>query len=67
MNNKTSIKSIRGSMHECSAGQKGEVLKCVITDCVLYPYRLGKKSECKRKEKQPGNAKNTRCVEIHNQ
>ena len=58
MNNKTPIKSIREHCIECSAGQKGEVLNCVITDCVLYPFRLGKNPNRKRKEKQPENAKN---------
>lgn len=38
----TPIKSIRQHCLECSCNQKGEVLNCHITDCVLYPYRLGK-------------------------
>jgi hypothetical protein len=56
MNNKTPIKSIREHCIECSAGSLGEVLNCVITDCVLYPFRLGKNPNRKRKEKPPENA-----------
>lgn len=42
MKNKTPIKSIREHCIECSSGSKSEVLNCIVTDCVLYPYRLGK-------------------------
>jgi hypothetical protein len=50
MENKTPIKSIRAKCLECSNQQKGEVLNCVITDCSLYPFRLGKNPNRKRKE-----------------
>jgi len=55
MNNKTPIKSIREHCIQCSAGSKGEVLHCVIPDCQLFPYRLGRNPARKRKEKQPEN------------
>jgi len=45
---KPPLKSIREHCTDCSAGQKGEVLNCHITDCVLYPYRLGKNPNRKR-------------------
>ena len=44
----TPIKSIRQHCLECSCNQKGEVLNCHITDCALYPFRLGKNPNRKR-------------------
>ena len=38
----TPIKAIRAKRLECSAGQLKEVRDCVIHDCPLYPYRMGK-------------------------
>ena len=38
---KTPIKSIRAKCLECSCGQIVEVRLCPITDCPLYPYRMG--------------------------
>jgi hypothetical protein len=53
MKSKTPIKSIREKCLDCSCYQKGEVLKCPSNDCPLFPYRLGKNPNRKRKEKQP--------------
>ena len=36
------IKSIRIKCLECSGGQSKEVKDCVISDCSLYPFRMGK-------------------------
>lgn len=41
MNIKTPIKSIRAKCLECSCGQIVEVRLCPVTDCPLYPYRMG--------------------------
>lgn len=38
----TPIKAIRKNCLECSNFQPSEVKECIITDCPLYPYRLGK-------------------------
>ena len=38
----TPIKAIRAKCLECSAGQPKEVRECVIQDCPLYPFRMGK-------------------------
>jgi hypothetical protein len=37
----TPVKAIRRKCLDCSAGSAHEVLHCPITDCPLYPYRLG--------------------------
>lgn len=36
------IKTIRSHCLWCSSGQPKEVRNCPITDCNLYPFRLGK-------------------------
>ncbi|GIU70440.1 MAG: hypothetical protein KatS3mg002_1676 [Candidatus Woesearchaeota archaeon] len=38
----TPIKAIRKHCLECSSGIPSEVKNCIITDCPLYPFRLGK-------------------------
>lgn len=42
MKNLTPIKAIRKHCLECSSGSPGEVKDCIINDCPLYPFRLGK-------------------------
>lgn len=42
MKTNTPIKSIRQHCLECSCQQKGEVLNCIIKNCPLYSFRLGK-------------------------
>ena len=37
----TPIKAIRTKCQECSNFQPSEIRNCVITDCPLYPFRLG--------------------------
>ena len=39
------LKAIRKECLWCCGGQKKEVRICVSTDCYLYPFRLGKKSD----------------------
>ena len=38
----TPLRAIRAKCLECSAGSPKEVRECVMLDCPLYPYRLGK-------------------------
>lgn len=38
----TPIRAIRTKCIDCSAGSMKEVRECVMLDCPLYPYRLGK-------------------------
>ena len=42
MSNLTPIKAIRAKCLECSAGQLKEVRDCMIHDCGLFLFRLGK-------------------------
>ena len=39
---KTPIKAIRAKCLDCSGGSAQEVRLCVIPECPLYPYRMGK-------------------------
>lgn len=38
----TPLKAIRRKCLDCSGHEKGEVRKCVHTDCMLWPFRMGK-------------------------
>lgn len=42
------LKVIREKCLDCCAGQHCEVRKCHITDCALWPYRMGKNPFHKR-------------------
>lgn len=46
----TAIKAIRAKCLDCSGGSSQEVKLCVIPECPLYPFRLGKNPNIKRKE-----------------
>ena len=41
----TPIKSIRKKCLDCSGFQPGEVRKCTIISCPLYPYRFGRRPD----------------------
>jgi len=49
MKKNSPVKAIRQNCLECSNQAKGEVLNCAIPDCPLYPFRLGKNPNRKRK------------------
>lgn len=36
------VKAIRAKCLECSCGAVSEIKKCLITNCALFPFRLGK-------------------------
>lgn len=42
------IKAIRAKCLECSNYSSPEVRECTITECALYPFRLGKNPYLKR-------------------
>jgi hypothetical protein len=42
MKNLTPLKTIRKFCIECSCGSASEVKKCIITNCALYNFRMGK-------------------------
>lgn len=39
----TPMRAIRAKCLDCSSQQPSEVRKCTITQCPLWPYRLGKR------------------------
>ena len=42
-NPRSMAKAIRAHCVECSGGLTAEVRECVIVDCALYPFRMGKR------------------------
>ena len=44
------LRDIRRFCLECSNGSYIEVKECVISKCILYPYRFGKDPESLTKE-----------------
>jgi hypothetical protein len=38
----TPLKAIRKNCLDCSSGSVSEVNNCIVKDCPLYPFRLGK-------------------------
>ena len=38
----TPVKAIKKHCYDCSGGYKKEIREYVITDCPLYPYRMGR-------------------------
>ena len=47
----TPIKAIRAKCLDCSCGSAQEVRLCPMTECSLYPYRLGHNPKLKGKRK----------------
>jgi hypothetical protein len=39
---KSPLPSIREKCIDCCAGNKAEVVRCQITSCVLWPFRMGR-------------------------
>lgn len=39
----SALLAIRAKCLECSSGSDGEVRKCTLTHCALYPFRMGKR------------------------
>lgn len=52
----TPIKAIRQNCMDCSGGSVSEVRNCIITDCPLYSYRLGR---------NPNRKVNTQSSEVN--
>ena len=42
------LKAIRAKCLDCSAGQRAEVRLCPVTDCPLYPLRMGRNPNRRR-------------------
>ena len=46
----TPMKAIREKCLDCSGGSSNEVKLCTATGCALYPFRLGKNPNIKKRE-----------------
>ena len=42
---KTPIQSIREKCLDCCCGSHKEIRLCPVTDCALYPYRMGRRPD----------------------
>ena len=59
----TPVKAIRAKCLECSNYQPKEVRNCLITDCPLYPFRMGKNPNRKGIGRALGESKEKAVVE----
>lgn len=39
----TPLRAIRKKCMECTCNAPTDIAKCTVTDCTLWPYRLGKR------------------------
>jgi hypothetical protein len=44
------VKAIRAKCLECSCGSTAEIKDCPVTECALYPFRMGKNPYRQRRE-----------------
>jgi len=51
------MRAIRAKCLECSNGSVREVRLCPITDCNLYPFRMGRNPYIKKRELSPEQRK----------
>lgn len=58
----SAIKAIKIHCKDCSGGSTFEVKNCIIIDCVLWPFRLGKNPN--RKSKNQPNQDNVYSTEL---
>ena len=57
----TPVKAIRAKCHDCCCDSAQEVKLCPVTDCPLYPYRMGHNPARKGKG---GNVERLRKKEV---
>ncbi len=43
----TPVKAIRQHCIDCSGESRAEVRNCAVTDCPLYPFRMGRNPNCR--------------------
>ena len=39
----SALLAIRAKCLDCSSGSDGEIRKCPVTNCALYPFRMGRR------------------------
>lgn len=52
----TPVKAIRAKCLDCSCYQPKEVRLCPVTDCSLWPYRMGKRPKSEESMQAESNA-----------
>ena len=61
----TPTQAIRAKCIDCSCGSVNEVKLCPITDCSLYPFRLGHNPNIKREITDEQRAKMSERARAH--
>ena len=59
MKKMTPIKSIRAKCIDCCCGDLREVRECLIKDCPLWPYRMGRRPKDDEKSEDAGQLRRT--------
>ena len=55
----TPIKAIRAKCLDCSCGMAKEVRLCLIKECPLWPYRMGKRPKNDKYINEEGSSSKT--------
>ena len=50
----TPMRAIRAKCRECCCNQMSEIRGCPITDCALYPYRMGHRPGTLKEDPEDG-------------
>ena len=56
----TPMKAIRAKCLDCCCGNVAEVRRCPISDCSLYPYRMGHRPKSNLSRETPAQERETR-------
>lgn len=43
----TPVQAIRAKCLDCSGGNRAEVRLCPVSDCSLFPFRMGRNPNCR--------------------
>lgn len=62
---KSVLKAIREKCLDCCIGQHAEVRRCHITDCALWPFRMGKNPSHKRNMTEEQKRAATQNLKTH--
>ena len=49
----TPVQAIRAKCIDCSGGSRAEVRRCLLRDCPLHPFRMGRNPNCRRRPRKP--------------
>lgn len=60
----TPIKAIRARCMDCACWNAAEVRNCTLTDCVLWPFRMGRTGNTKRLSPEARKAMRDRLARV---